>query len=69
VQPVHSWKCSQITDGAELELTAIEPAWECRACGRPVLSARALRCADCGAPARMVRGDEIVLERLELEVA
>jgi Zn finger protein HypA/HybF involved in hydrogenase expression len=27
-----------------------------------------LRCAACGAPARLVSGDEIVLEQIEMEV-
>jgi hydrogenase nickel insertion protein HypA len=54
---------------ARLDLRAIEPAWSCRACGAAVAAGGPLRCAACGAPARMVTGDEILLERLELEVA
>ncbi len=54
---------------AALELRRVEPRWVCRCCGREVATGGAPRCADCGAPARLVAGDEIVLERLELEVA
>ncbi len=54
---------------AGLELRHVDCTWECRACGTPVAAERALCCPSCGAPARMVTGDEIVLERLELEVA
>ena len=28
-----------------------------------------LRCAACGTPARLVAGDEILLERIEMEVS
>jgi len=55
--------------GAELEVREVEPRWSCRACGGEVPSGAALRCAACGAPARLAAGDEIVLESLELEVA
>ena len=58
-----------LCEGARLELRAIDPAWACRACGEPVAGGGPLRCAGCGAPARLVTGDEILLERLELEVA
>lgn len=54
---------------ARLELRAIAPEWRCRACDRQLPDEGPRRCAACGAPARLVAGDEIVLERLELEVA
>jgi len=47
-----------------------QPArWECGRCGEPVARGLALRCERCGAPARLVEGDELVLERIEMEVA
>jgi len=54
---------------AELEIRRIDPRWQCRDCGRAVVAGGVLRCPDCGAPARLVAGAEIVLESLELEVA
>jgi len=54
---------------AELEIRGVEPLWQCRGCGREVVTGGVLRCSDCGAAARLVTGDEIVLESLELEVA
>jgi len=53
---------------APLEITAVEARWECRQCGRPVGRGQVLACEVCGAPARLAAGDEIVLERMELEV-
>jgi len=55
--------------GAELVVRAIAPVWRCRVCERELAAEGPRRCTACGAPARLVAGDEIVLERLELEVA
>ena len=53
---------------AQLVITTVPARWECRACAVAIPAGRALRCATCGAPARLVEGDDILLERLELEV-
>jgi len=55
--------------GAELSLRTVEPLWSCRGCEREIRAGGILRCPECGSPARLVAGDEIVLESLELEVA
>jgi len=62
-------RAGTICDTAELDLTVIEAEWACRGCGRPVGPGERLRCRACGEPAHLVRGEEIVLERLEMEVA
>jgi len=54
---------------AELEVRPVPALWRCRDCGAEVASGAALRCSACGGPVRLAAGDEIVLERLELEVA
>lgn len=54
---------------AELALRSVPARWLCRGCAADLDGASALRCPACGAPARLAAGDEIVLERLELEVA
>ena len=53
---------------AELAVQQVLARWQCRACGRDIARGAALRCADCGAPARLVEGDEILLRRIEMEV-
>jgi hydrogenase nickel incorporation protein HypA/HybF len=58
-----------ICERAPLEIKAVPAEWACRECGEPIARGQALRCPGCGGPARLRRGDEIVLERLEMEVA
>ena len=53
-------------DGAELAIARVAAEWRCDACGRALAAGTVLRC--CGQPARLAAGDEIVLERIELEV-
>jgi hydrogenase nickel incorporation protein HypA/HybF len=56
------------TDAALVIVTA--PArWACPRCGGAVEPAAGLRCGPCDRPARLVEGDEILLERVAMEVA
>ncbi len=54
---------------APLEVRRVEARWECSACGRVLERGQPLSCPGCAKPARLVSGDEIVLDQLELEVA
>jgi hydrogenase nickel incorporation protein HypA/HybF len=54
---------------AELQVRPVRVRWACSACGRSLGSADSLCCPDCGSPARLLEGDEIVLDRIEMEVA
>ena len=58
-----------ICDGAELELHRVPALWACPRCELTLTPGEPLRCALCGTPARLVQGDELVLERIEMEVA
>ncbi len=58
-----------ICERADLEIAAVPAEWVCRECGEPIARGGALRCEDCGGPAKLRRGDEIVLDRIEMEVA
>ena len=51
-----------------LEIRRSEALWTCPECGGSIPEGAALRCAACERPARMVSGDEILLERIEMEV-
>jgi hydrogenase nickel incorporation protein HypA/HybF len=53
---------------APLTITMVPARWECRACAAEIPAGQPLRCATCGAPARLATGDDILLDRLELEV-
>ena len=57
-----------VCERAEMSVRTVEARWECPRCGRAFAKGERLRCDACGRPARLAAGDEIVLERLELEV-
>ncbi len=58
-----------ICEGVPLELVSAPAQWECKSCLRAIAKGEKLQCPTCGSPARLVQGDEIVLDRLELETA
>ncbi len=58
-----------ICDAAMLNLTRVPARWQCPRCERAVEPGAVLRCPDCDVPAALIEGDEIVLERIEMEVA
>jgi len=58
-----------ICEHAALTIDRIPARWECPRCGGEVACGGFLRCTLCDAPARLAAGDEIVLQRIELEVA
>jgi hydrogenase nickel incorporation protein HypA/HybF len=53
---------------AELDIERVPARWACRRCGAAVVSGGILQCPSCGEPAALVEGQDIVLERIELEV-
>jgi hydrogenase nickel incorporation protein HypA/HybF len=55
--------------GAELEVRPVAARWSCPRCGAAPRSGAALRCPDCELPMRLAEGGEIVLDRIEMEVA
>jgi hydrogenase nickel incorporation protein HypA/HybF len=57
-----------VCERAELDLTVVPARWACEQCGRSIEPGRLLQCEACGRPARLTEGDEIVLDRIEMEV-
>ena len=58
-----------ICAGAELQIVPVAVRWGCPGCATELApGSGALRCGECGGPARLTAGDEIVLERIEMEV-
>jgi hydrogenase nickel incorporation protein HypA/HybF len=53
---------------AALMIETAPARWACPRCGGDVVSSGVLRCARCDRPARLVEGDEILLERVAMEV-
>jgi hydrogenase nickel incorporation protein HypA/HybF len=54
---------------AELVIERAALRWLCSRCERDVAAAGALRCGACGSPLRLVQGDELLLDRVEVEVS
>lgn len=54
---------------AELEIESIPARWACPGCAREIERGGFLRCPRCALPARLESGDEILLQRIEMEVA
>lgn len=63
------FRAGTLCERAELAIDRVPARWECSRCGKDVPRGGFLRCAACNAPARLAAGDEIVLQRIELEVA
>jgi len=55
-----------VCDRADLAIEAVPAVWRCKSCGRDIPAGTVLRC--CQQPARLVSGDDIILERVEMEV-
>ncbi|MCP3963246.1 MAG: hydrogenase maturation nickel metallochaperone HypA [bacterium] len=55
--------------GADLEIVPVPARWGCPDCGAEIVRGDVLRCAACARPAQLETGDEILLERIEMEVA
>lgn len=57
-----------ICERAALDLQLVPARWECPACGSAIGRGDVLTCRSCAVPARLVQGDEIMLDRIEMEV-
>lgn len=57
-----------ICERAELVIQPVAARWACTQCGGEIEPGGILRCPSCERPARLIRGDEIILERIEMEM-
>ena len=58
-----------LCEAAELVVKPVSVRWACSTCAQPMASGDVLTCPACGSAARLLEGDEILLERIEMEVA
>ena len=58
-----------VCEKADLCVLPVPSCWECPRCQRPIARGSILRCPDCAVPAKLAAGDEIFLDRIEMEVA
>ena len=63
-----TFSAGSLCDRASLHLETIPARWSCPACQAEIQRGDVLRCPDCGLPARLVAGGEILLQRIEMEV-
>ncbi len=63
------FRAGTLCERSTLTIDRVPARWECPRCGAPIERGAFLRCPLCNEPARLGRGDEIILERIELEVA
>jgi hydrogenase nickel incorporation protein HypA/HybF len=63
-----TFRVNTICDAAPIEIDEVALRWTCPAGHGDIVPGRPLACQTCGRPARMAEGDELVLDRLELEV-
>jgi hydrogenase nickel incorporation protein HypA/HybF len=53
---------------ADLDVLPVAAVWACPQCGGSIQRGAMLQCERCGVPARLVQGDEILLDQIEMEV-
>ena len=58
-----------ICEHAVLTIDRIPVRWECPICSVTLVKGGFLRCPTCNGPAHLAAGDEIVLQRIEMEVS
>ena len=58
-----------ICDTSQLDVNRIAARWECRRCHAPIAPGAPLTCTACGSPAHLAAGDEIILDRIEMETS
>ena len=57
-----------VCEGVPLTISRVDACWTCQRCDEPIARGGLLACADCGGAARLTTGDELVLDRIEMEV-
>jgi hydrogenase nickel incorporation protein HypA/HybF len=57
-----------VCEAAELDIVVVPVEWACAKCGNRIDAGQPLQCPACRHPARLIAGDEIILDRIEMEV-
>jgi hydrogenase nickel incorporation protein HypA/HybF len=63
-----TFRVHTICEQAAMQVAVVAPRWACAACGNDAPRPGVLRCESCGGAMRLIEGDEIVLERIVMEV-
>jgi hydrogenase nickel incorporation protein HypA/HybF len=57
-----------VCEGVDLTVERVPAVWQCAECGGEIARGGWLACGRCGAQARLCAGDELILDRIEMEV-
>jgi len=63
------FRAGTICEDATMTIERVAAQWACPKCQSLIPAGQALRCKPCNAPAQLRSGDEIILQRIELEVS
>jgi len=63
-----TFRARTVCDCAELAIRSVPAAWRCTRCNAEIASGAVLQCLACKRPATLVAGDDIILDRVEMEV-
>jgi len=63
-----TFRVHTICETAPIDVELVRARWGCRTCGTEAPRGGVLRCGACGGAMRLTQGDEIVLERIVMEV-
>ena len=57
-----------LAKGASLDIDYVQTRWGCAECGQPLEPRTRLRCTACGGPPKLLAGEELDLDSLELRL-
>jgi hydrogenase nickel incorporation protein HypA/HybF len=63
------FRTGTICERATMTIDRTPVRWSCPKCNAEIPRGEALRCAACKEPAQLTSGDEIILQRIEMEAA
>jgi hydrogenase nickel incorporation protein HypA/HybF len=63
-----TFRVRTICADAAMDIELVAARWECPVCRTAVPRGAILRCPSCGAAVRLAEGDDIVLNRVDMEV-
>ena|SRR6266545_3962655 len=63
------FRAGTLCEHATMTIDRVPARWQCPRCSGEIVRGAILRCPTCHEPAHLASGDEIILQRIELEVA
>lgn len=64
-----TFRFGTMCERAPMTIERVAAQWQCPRCGGAIARGEILKCPLCDEPAKLAAGEEIILKRVELEVA